>query len=78
MLTAGRNFLERKPAATDDELRGYLYREFLVERDAEIALLRSRLWPVALIVRLFRRSTAERAKRLRESVEETIRNLRHE
>lgn len=76
IITAGRKWLQYNSSATDGELREYLRHEFLVEGDYEVVLLRSGLWPLALLVRFFHGSFERRRARIGDRVEEAIRQLR--
>jgi hypothetical protein len=76
MVAVGRELLVRDPSVTDDQLRAYLLREFLVERDREVVLLRSGLWPLAFLARLVAPFREAKAEQIRRRVEEAITQLR--
>ncbi len=77
MVAVGRLFLQSRPNATDEELRSYLRHEFQVERNAEIVLLRSGLWPLALVMGVVRDAwQGRRSARIEQRVEAAILELR--
>lgn len=47
-------YLERHPNASAEQVREHLKEEFLVSKNREVAFLRSRLWPLALLTQCFR------------------------
>lgn len=78
MMTAGRELRERQPTTTDEQLRAYLEREFLVARDGQVTLLRIGLWPLALLFGLFRRSSRKTAEQVQQNINQVVQQLRAE
>jgi hypothetical protein len=77
MVAVGRLFLQSRPHATEEELRSYLRHEFQVERNPEIVLLRSGIWPLALVIGFVRDAwQGRRSARIEQSVEAAILELR--
>jgi hypothetical protein len=80
ILDVGRELLARQPNITDEELRTYLKREFLIDRDVEVALLRARAWcfvPLAqLVKRILYGARQSQEVEIVKEVELAIRELR--
>ena len=78
MVAFGRELLSREPQTNEDQLREYLLKEFLVDQDIESAFLRGGLWPMALLLWLFRGTAASREAKNRNSVEQAVETLRNQ
>ena len=76
MVWTGQQFLSQNPESSDDRLREYLQKEFLVNRNSQVSLLRSRLWFLALLSQLFGRSEDKTVSLIRDQIDEAILILR--